>query len=178
MIAEKARRIVYSVASSLDGYIAGPEGEFDWIPEDTEIDWQAFMKRFDTVLVGRSTYEVVLEQSSGELMPGKTVYVFSRTLRQEDHPLVKMIAGDAVDVVRDLQARSGKDIWLMGGGLLFESLLDAGLVDSIEVGLVPVLLGAGIPLLPGVKRRSKLRLQSTQTCSNGVVLLRYDVVRD
>ncbi len=172
------RRVLYSVAASLDGYIAGPGGEFDWIPMDSTIDWAAFMGRFDTVLMGRRTYEISVAQHGGGSSPGMKTHVFSRTLRSADHPNVNVVAEGAARVVNELKAGPGKDIWLMGGGVLFSSLLEAGVVDGVEVGLVPILLGQGLPLLPPTPRRTRLALTRTQTYPSGIMLLSYDVVRD
>jgi dihydrofolate reductase len=88
------RRVIYSVATSLDGYIAGPNGEFDWIPRDPAVDWGAFMGRFDTVLMGRRTFEVSARQGSGNL-PNMRTFVFSRTLKASEHPNVTLVAEDA-----------------------------------------------------------------------------------
>lgn len=169
----KMRRVHYSVAASLDGYIARPGGEFDWIPDEPAIDWNAFMNRFDTVLMGRHTYQVTAGQGS---FPGMRRYVFSRTLRAEDHPEVTVVPEKPEQLVRDLRAEKGKDIWLMGSGLLFRSLLEANLVDRVEVGLVPILLGEGIPLLPAMPRETHLRLTGTHTYPGGLVLLSYEVI--
>lgn len=172
------RRILYSVAMSLDGYIAGPKGEFDWIPMDPAIDWGAFMARFDTVLVGRKTYEIAVRGSSGGSLPAMRSFVFSRTLRPADHPKVTIVADGVSSLVAGLRNEPGKDIWLMGGGVLFQSLLEAGLVDGVEVGLVPILLGQGLPLLPPMRRSVRLHLNQTQTYPTGIMALTYDVVRD
>lgn len=170
------RRIMYSVAMSLDGYIAGPNGEYDWIPEDDTIDWNAFMSRFDTVLMGRPTYEIALQQGSGGAMPNMRTYVFSRTLsRDQVASDITLVTDDAVKTVSQLKAESGKDIWLMGGGVLFRGLLDAGLVDSVEVGIVPILLGEGIPFLPPGPGKTHLTLANSKTYPSGITHLTFDV---
>jgi dihydrofolate reductase len=169
------RRVIYSVAASLDGYIAGAGGEFDWIPMDPEMDWTAFMGRFDTVLMGRRTYEIAVGQQPSSSEPGMRTFVFSRTLRSADHPNVTLVAEDAKSVVDELRRETGKEIWLMGGGDLFRSLLEAGAVDSVEVGLVPILLGQGLPLLPPAPFRTRLALTKTHTYPSGIVMLSYDV---
>ena len=173
------RRIWYSVAMSLDGYIAGPKGEYDWIPNEPEIDWGAFMSRFETVLMGRKSYEATLSAPGGEAMPSMTTYVFTRTLRAEDHPRVTIVAdGEIEQTIATLRGAPGKDIWLFGGGELFRTLLERGHVDRVEVGLVPVLLGGGLPFLPSANRRATLRLLDTTRYPTGIMLLTYEVVRE
>jgi dihydrofolate reductase len=168
------RRIRYQVACSLDGYIAGPGGEYDWIPAEPDIDFDALFAEFDTLLMGRATYEV-----AGADFPGKDVLVFSRTLRQEDHPHVTIVADNVVETLDALRSRPGQDIWLFGGGELFRSLLALDRVDTVEPAVVPIVLGGGIPLLPGPPVRTRLRLTGRDVYeSSGIVLLRYDVVRD
>ena len=125
------RRVHYSVAMSLDGYIAGPNDESDWIIMDPDIDFEALMKRFDTFLMGRRTFEA----AGGGAMSGKATVVASRTLRPEDYPNVTILNDGIEEAVSRLRAEPGKDIWLFGGGSLFRSLLNAGLVDTVEVGL-------------------------------------------
>lgn len=170
------RRLRYSVAMSLDGYIAGPNGESDWIVMDPEIDFGALMASFDTVLMGRQTYEAASAYGGGS-MPGMKTVVVSRTLRQEDHPKVTIIGGELAQEVALLRAINGKDIWLFGGGSLFHSLLDLGLVDSVEVAVIPVLLGAGRPLLPPPGAKAALRLVNSRTYEKtGTVWLEYAVI--
>jgi dihydrofolate reductase len=117
------RRIRYSVAMSLDGFIAGPNGEIDWIVEDAEIDFSEMLAGFDTLLMGRKTYDTAIAMGPGGMPPMKAVVV-SRTLRAEDHPDVTIISDNVHEAVTRLRSEPGKDIWLFGGGELFRSLLE------------------------------------------------------
>jgi dihydrofolate reductase len=169
------RKVRYSVAASLDSYVAGPGDEFDWIPMDPDIDFGALFEQFDTLLMGRRTYEITTKQGPG-MMPGLRVYVASKTLKPEDHPAVTILGDDLEATVRRLREEKGKDIWLFGGGSLFNSLLNLGLVDTLEVAVVPVLLGGGLPLLPTPARRAKLRYTGQQLYpKTGIITLKYDV---
>jgi dihydrofolate reductase len=169
------KRIRYQVAMSLDGYIAGPKGEADWIIMDPEIDFGALFEQFDTFLLGRRTFEAMGRAGQGG-SPGVKTFVFSRTLRQQDYPGVTIVAEGVEETVAALRAEPGKDIWLFGGGSLFGSLLDAGLVDTVEVAIMPVLLGEGIPLLPPPARQTRLKLTGQRVYSKtGIVLLEYSV---
>ena len=132
-----SRRLRYSVAVSLDGFIARPNGEYDWIVMDPSIDFAALYKQFDTAVMGRKTYEVLIAQGGHGAMPGLDVVVFSRTLPPATHPGVRIVSDDPRKVVAALKAKPGRDIWLYGGGDLFRLLLDAGLVDTVEVPSFP-----------------------------------------
>jgi dihydrofolate reductase len=170
------RRLRYQVAVSLDGFIAGPRGEYDWIVSDPSIDFAALFREFDTAVMGRKTYEAARAQGVNAAMPGLDVIVFSRSL-PASAPVdgVRIVNDDAAEVVAALKAKPGRDIWLFGGGALFRSLLDAGLVDAVEVAVIPVLLGAGIPLLPpGASTKLVLADQKTLPAS-GIVALAYSV---
>jgi dihydrofolate reductase len=172
------RRLCYQVATSLDGYIAGPKGEFDWIVQDPEVDFEEMFARFDTLLMGRRTFDLAVAVGR-ETVPGKQTVVVSRTLAPGDHPGVTVLgeAGLAESVSR-LKAEPGRDIWLFGGGSLFASLLDFGLVDSVELALIPILLGGGIPFLPERGARTKLKLKGSRIyATSGIVRLEYAVQR-
>jgi dihydrofolate reductase len=174
------RQIRYGVAMSLDGYIADANGGFDWIVMDPDIDFAAMMARYDTLVMGRHTYDVTqaMAGGGGDSMAGVKTVVVSRTLRQRDHPDVTVLSDNWEAAVRELREQAGKDIWLFGGGALFATMLDADLVDGVDVGVIPVLLGGGIPFLQPPAKRATLELRShTLYPKSGIVRLEYDVVR-
>ena len=142
---------------SLDGFIAGPNGEYNWIVMDPSIDFTALYQEFDTAVIGRVTYTTAAAQGGHVEVPGLDFVVFSRTLAPLSERGLRIVNDDARAFVAALKKKPGRDIWLFGGGSLFQSLLDARLVDSVEVAVIPVLLGAGIPLMPPGSR-TKLRL--------------------
>ncbi len=167
------RRIRYSVAMSLDRYIAGPKGEYDWIeldPSEGAAYFKAFYAQFDTVLMGRKSYE----QAGGGVAPF-TTYVVSRTLPAGKRGKVTVLGADALERIDALRKQAGKDIWLWGGGELFGSLADAGLVDTVEIGVAPVLLGSGRKVIEGCSRRIRLVPRRPELEIPGFNLLVYDV---
>jgi dihydrofolate reductase len=172
-----SRRLRYGVAATLDGFIAGPKGEYDWIITDPSIDFAAMYRQYDTAVMGRKTYEIVVAAGDEASMGGLDVVVFSRTLPPVTKPGLRLVNDDPRTVVAELKAKPGRDIWLFGGGELCRTLLDAGLVDTIEVAVMPVLLTVGVPLLaPGGLARLVLSdhriLRET-----GIVLLSYRLER-
>jgi len=119
------RRIRYRVALSLDGYIAGPKGEFDWLVADPEMDFGARFQQFDTLLVGRRTFEFMVKHGRAAV-PGMKIIVFSRTLQQRDYADVIIVAGKERETVEALRARPGKDLWLFGGGVALSQFSGSG----------------------------------------------------
>ncbi len=172
------RRVRYNVAASLDGFITDREGNFDWIPDDATVDFAAIFAKVDTVLLGRLSWEVV--QRMGGVPPwnpGSRVYLFSRTLRADGLEGVTLVTDRAAEVVQALRSEPGDgEIWLFGGGELFAALLSAGQVDSIEVTIVPILLGAGTPLSGHTSSRAPLVLRDVRRYPSGMVTLSYDTV--
>ena len=167
------RKLRYGVAMSLDGFIAGPNGEFDWIPHDPEIDFAEIFSQFDTLLMGRKTFDATRKMDAPD-HPGVSTVVVSTTLRAADHPNVTIINDRVRQAVAALKAKPGKDIWLFGGGELLGSLLNMGLVDRIEVAVVPVLLGRGIPFIAGLTKQTTLRLDKQRVYEkSGIVMLEY-----
>jgi len=175
------RRLRYGVAASLDGFIAGPNGEYDWIVPDSGIDFAAIWAEFDTLLMGRKTFEVAWERAAAWPDLGHRWVVVSRTLKPEDYPRVTILSSGVEESVAAMKAQAGpppqKDIWLFGGGVLFRTLLDAGLVDGVEVSVMPVMLGSGVPLLPE-GRRQTLHLDESKALPSGVLMLKYSVSRE
>lgn len=167
------RRVRYQVACSLDGYIAGPNDEVDWITPEASFDFEAHYAQFDTLLMGRRTYEIA--RATGETFEGKQVIVASRSLRQEDHPGFEIVSEGLEARVRELRAQPGRDIWLYGGGELLSQLLAWNLVDTVEPAIIPVLLGGGVQLLypHGVRRR--LILVGHRAYPSGMLLVEYKV---
>ena len=170
------RRLRYSVASSLDGFIAGPNGDYDWIVIDPEIDFAAMYEAYSGLVMGRKSYEVAASTE----MPGPALptYVYSRTLPEGERNGVTF-SRDPVTHVRTLkETAEGKPLWLWGGGELFGELAGAGLVDGIEVAVIPVVLGAGVPLMSPKGPRLSLELRRHRLYSRtGTMFLEYDVLR-
>lgn len=168
------RPVRYNVAASLDGYIATPEGGYDWIPNDPTVDFAALFAKVDTVLIGRRSYEAVLRSGAQSWTPSTRVFVFSTTLDPREHPAVTVVASDAARTVSALRQEPGTgEIWLFGGGVLFQSLLSTGQVDRLEITIVPVLLGVGVPLNPPGAPLTRLQLLGTHRYPSGMVTLNY-----
>ena len=175
MAAKSGRRIRYQVAASLDGYIGAPDGKTDWIPNDPDIDFGALFAQFDTLLLGRKTFEATNSGGGGGGFGMKSVVV-SKTLNAAAHPGVTIISDDLAGQVKQLKAAPGKDIWLFGGGELFKSLASLGLVDRVEIAVVPVLLGGGTPMVPTPLPRTRLELDGHRLYpKSGIMLLEYAV---
>jgi dihydrofolate reductase len=169
------RKIRYAVAMSLDGYIAGPKGEADWIVMDPEVNFGELWAQFDTVLMGRRTYEAAVARlGKGTIQAMKTVVV-SRTMRHSDHPDITIIPEVTRDGMQKLRDQSGKDIWLCGGGELFRVLLEMRQVETVEVSVMPVLLSTGVALLPAPAKQAKLKLSGHKIYRSGIVSLIYEV---
>ena len=176
------RKVIYSLTNSLDNFIARSDGAADWILMGDEImdGFSKLFETFDTVLIGRKTYDLAWAQSqetSEEAtgFMGLKTYVFSRTIKESPHKGVSIVTENAADFVRNLKNESGKDIWLMGGGDLAVSLLKENLVDEIGLAIQPVMLGSGIPLFPELDKQIDLELLESKPFKNGVVALSYRV---
>jgi dihydrofolate reductase len=168
------RKVILQLAVSLDSYIEGPGGEFDWCFTDDDYGMTDFFKRIDAIFIGRKSYELALSMG-GTVPPGFPVlkeYVFSRSLDQVagDRVLVK---GELADAVARIKKEPGKDIWLFGGASLLTAFINHGLVDEMALAVHPILLGAGKPLFQHIPGRIPLKLVSSKPYPSGLVMLHY-----
>ncbi|MFN2516107.1 MAG: dihydrofolate reductase family protein [Pyrinomonadaceae bacterium] len=175
------RKVIFGGASSLDNYFARKDDSVDWLLWSDEVTSiiSEFWKGIDTVVMGRRTYEVALRMGGGGgAYPGVKNYVFSRTMKQGANKKVKnleIISEDAAEFVRSLKNQEGKDICVMGGGLLAKSLFEANVIDEVGFNIHPVLLGSGIPVFHEMKSQIDLELLECKTLKTGCVLVRYRV---
>lgn len=164
-------KILLNLAVSLDGFIEGPNGEFDWCLTDQDYGMTAFLERCDTIVFGRKSYEVML-QFDPNPYPDKMKYVFSHTI----HSIAGKAAvlhGDLVEAMAQARQRSAGDIWFFGGASLLEAFLQHDLIDEMHLSIHPLLLGAGKSLFPILAERKSLRLLGTTTYDSGLVQLVY-----
>ena len=166
------RKVILFIATSLDGYIAGPAGEIDWLFQDHDYGYAEFYAGVEYIVMGRKTYETAL---SFEEWPhaGKQTFVFTRTGTAKGRPEVSFVRDDVASLVGRLRPGDGGHIWLVGGSELTSAFVDADLLDELVVSVHPVLLGAGIPLVQGASLSRTLRLKSVQSYESGLVQLAY-----
>ena len=173
------RKVTFGGANSLDNYFARKDHSVDWLMWSDEAGavMANFWKTIDTILMGRKTYEVALQQTKGKSnpYPGVKSYVFSRTLKKSEDPTVEIVSEDAAAFVRRLKSEAGKDICVMGGGDFAKTLFEADLVDEIGFNIHPVLLGSGIPVFHEMNHQIDLELLACKPFKNGTVLISYRV---
>jgi dihydrofolate reductase len=180
------RKIIVYIAVSADGYIARPDGDVEWLnrlPPAGDYGMGEFYKTVDTVLIGRKTHDWALEYQrktgSKESVFDKNVtnYVFSHKPPKTEAAGVEFVSEPVNAFAQRLRATPGKNIWMMGGGELIASFLDAGQIDEFDINVIPVFIGEGIPLIAPRHRDVTLRLLSAQNYPDGVVRLRYAVAK-
>ncbi|MDH3455382.1 MAG: dihydrofolate reductase family protein [Gemmatimonadota bacterium] len=168
------RRVKLLVATSLDGYIAGPNEDVDWLFMDQDYGMSEFYRSIDTTLLGRKTFE--FGERHGQVgYEGMHNYVFSRTPRPSEHAHVQWVTEDPATCVATLRQQSGKDIWLVGGGELFSHLARRQQVDDISIAVHPIILGEGISLYQGIQEHIGLTLTGIDRYDSGLVTLHYRV---
>ncbi|WP_316811661.1 dihydrofolate reductase family protein [Pedobacter heparinus] len=174
------RKLILGLAVTLDGYIEGPNGEYDWCLTDQDYGLKEFFSRIDAIFIGRKSYETAqqyADSNNGETIPGMpavTEYVFSSTLKSVKEGAV-LIAENSIAEAGRIKEQPGKDIWLYGGALLTAAMMKAGLVDELWLSVHPILLGSGKPLFHEQNSRSQLTLLDSKTYETGLVSLRYGI---
>lgn len=166
------RNVILNLTVSLDGFIEGPNGEYDWCFTDQDYGMSEFFQKTDTIFFGRKSYELLM-QTEGNPFPEMTKYVFSRTLHQAVGATI--ISDNLEKMVREIKSQNGKDIWLFGGANLLTDFMNYGLIDELMISIHPLLLGRGTPLFININGRIPLELKDSQTFSTGLVQLRYQV---
>jgi dihydrofolate reductase len=173
------RKVSLGLGISLDGYIARPNGAVDFLFMPKDYSMAPFFATIDVAVMGRKTLDVGLKMSGGETIAsyGLTCYVMSRSQPAGERHGAIFTRRTPSALVNELRDRPGKDIWLMGGGELARDFLKADLVDELYLGIVPVLLGEGIPLFPSGFPQRDFKLIENKTYSKGLIALRYERLR-
>ena len=180
------RKIIVSIATSADGYIARPDGDVEWLnrrPNNIDYGMKAFYRTIDTILWGRKTYDWLLAYHKkhglkGEMFDTKVAnFVFSRKPPKRPAEGVEFVTQPVKKFAKKLRAAPGKHIWMMGGGGLIASFLDAGEIDEFDIHVIPTFIGQGIPLMARRHRDVELRLLAARKYADGSVRLRYEVVK-
>lgn len=168
------RKIILQLAVSLDGFIEGPNGEFDWCFTDQDYGMSDFFKRIDSTFMGRKSYELALAMADQipAGFPKFKEYVFSNTLNKVKEGAI-LIKGDIKKEIEKIKNEKGKDIWLFGGAELISSLINFKLVDEVILAIHPVVLGGGKPLFKDIQERTWLTLTDHKVYPNGLVFLTY-----
>lgn len=180
------RKIIVSAATSADGYIARPDGDVEWLnrrPHKFDYGMKKFYASMDTILMGRKTYDWAMDywkergKTDGQFDTKVANYVFSRKPPKRPAPGVEFVSEPVKSFARRLRRTPGKHIWMMGGAGLIASFLDAGEIDEFDIHVMPVFIGTGIPLVAPRHRDIELRTRSSKKYPDGVIRIRYEVVR-
>lgn len=169
------RKIKLFIATSLDGYIARPDGAVDWLPTDgNDYGYQDFISTIDTTLMGGKTYRDVL---SFGVFPYAQLenYIFTRNRGMKKAPNVKYVSGDIAKFTHALKSEAGKDIWLIGGSEIITEIYNQGLIDEYIITVIPIILGKGIPMFFALEKQAILKLIGSKVYPSGVVQLSYKV---
>ena len=167
------RKIILNLAISIDGFIEDGIGQFDWCFTDQDYTEGQFDK-FDTVLMGRKSYDVMVERNELPIRNMKT-YVFSNTLKEAKYGSI-IRESELVEKVLKLKNEEGNDIWFFGGAKLLTSFLEKNLIDELQLAVHPIMLGEGTSLFEGkIKKRINCELSSVKSYSTGLVMLKYKI---
>jgi len=165
------RKVVLFIASSLDGYIAGTDGDISWLFSDQDYGYKELLGRTDTIVMGRKTYDQLLGMGDYPYR-GMECYVFSRSAMGGDEN-AEFVNGPVDELVQGLLTKDGKDIWLVGGSELVYHFMMADLVDEFVISVHPIVLGQGIPLFKAGTPTCRLRLVEARSFSSGLVQSSY-----
>lgn len=170
------RKVILNVAVSLDGFIEGPKGEYDWCFTDQDYGMKEFLGGIDTVFYGRKSYEMMMNADPSGANPfgDFKTYVFSKTLKKP-YLGTHLISDDLVQQVNELKKSAGKNIWLFGGASLLHTFLENDLVDELSLAVHPILLGEGKPLFQKAERRTMLALLHSTHYLSGLVINYYEI---
>lgn len=180
------KKIILDLATTLDGFIEGPNGEIDWCIMDDDMDFDGFLSNIDTIFYGRVSYDSwgnyqpdakasPEEIKLWEAVHSKKKFVFSSQVRDDQN--ATFINTDIVEKVEEIKRQGGKDIWLYGGAGLIKTFIQSNLIDIYRISVHPVALGSGKPLFEDMKERLNLRLLKTNAFRSGVVQLIYEPVK-
>lgn len=172
------RKIKLYIAASIDGFIADKNGSVEWLetlpnPDLLDYGYYTMYNSIDTTLMGNATYQQVLGFDVPFPYPDKTNFVFTRNSSLTKDENVTFVSDNIVDFVKDLKAKDGKAIWLIGGGQINTILLNADLIDELIIAYMPIVLGEGIPLFSANTALKSFRLLKSETFGTGVVSLTY-----
>jgi dihydrofolate reductase len=168
------RKVVLGLGISLDGYIARPDGAVDFLFMPKDYSMGPFFATIDTAIMGRKTYDVALKMGGGGFGDSKMKnYVFSHSQPPGERGGVTFVNESPKSFLEKLRKRPGKNIWLMGGGELARDFLKDDLVDELYIGIVPVLIGEGLPLFPSGFPQREFTLLENKTFSKGMIALKY-----
>lgn len=165
------RRVVLGLAVSLDGFIEGPNGEYDWCFNDQDYGLTDFFKSIDSIFMGRKSYDLAVSNGGMNMWKGVTTYVFTNTIGKTPSDDVKLVR--SMDEVGPIISQPGKDIWLFGGAELTTEFINAGLIDELWLSVHPILLGSGKPLFQNINGRKLLKLVESRTYDTGLLSLKY-----
>lgn len=174
------RKIKLYIAASIDGYIAGPDGELDWLSDypitpELNYGYEDFFESIDTVIMGRRTYRDILNMGVIYPYKDKISYIITRNAINTPKEDIIYITNGIENNISALKKREGKDIWLVGGGEIVSLFLNQNWIDEMIITYIPILLGEGIRLFPNKTKGSKWSLIQSQAFINGVVQTRYQV---
>ena len=179
------RKVIAYLAASADGYIARPDGDVEWLnrrPHKYDYGMKKFYSSIDTILLGRKTYDWAVNYFKKLGKPPQfdsnvPHIVFSRTRRRNPPAGVEFVKTPVKTFMRKMRATPGRHIWMMGGGALIASFLDAGEIDEFDIHVIPTFIGKGIPMVAPRHRDIELKLLEAKTYPDGTVRLRYAVTK-